>query len=108
VRREKQIVPAPILAQILLLVHVRVLLQSLRHRLLPVITRYQLLFDDWRGYLVAGFSLVWLANIYMSFFGRLRLEIREDRMEIAAEESRERSTVRNVQNDSGNLRGPPS
>jgi hypothetical protein len=72
------------------------------------ITRYQLLFDDWRGYLVAGFSLVWLANIYMSFFGRLRLEIREDRMEIAAEESRERSTVRNVQNDSGNLRGPPS
>jgi len=49
------------------------------------ITRYKLLFDDWRGYLVAGFSLVWLANVYMSFFGRLRLEIREERMEIAAE-----------------------
>ena len=53
------------------------------------ITRYRLLFDDWRGYLVAGFSLVWLANVYMSFFGRLRLEIREDRLAIAAEESRE-------------------
>ena len=39
---------------------------------------------DWRGYLIAGFSLVWLANVYMSFFGRLRLEIREDRIEIAA------------------------
>jgi hypothetical protein len=51
------------------------------------ITRYKLLFDDWRGYLIAGFSLVWLANVYMSFFGRLRLEIREDRMEIAAGES---------------------
>ncbi len=51
------------------------------------ITRYKLLFDDWRGYLIAGFSLVWLANVYMSFFGRLRLEIREDRLEIAAAES---------------------
>ena len=30
------------------------------------ITRYKLMFDDWRGYLVAGFSLVWLANVYMS------------------------------------------
>ena len=52
------------------------------------ITRYKLLFDDWRGYLVAGFSLVWVANIYMSFFGRLRLQIREDRIEIAAAESK--------------------
>ena len=54
------------------------------------ITRYKLLFDDWRGYLVAGFSLVWVANVYMSFFGRLRLEIREERIEIAAAESKDR------------------
>ncbi|MDO8502005.1 MAG: hypothetical protein Q7S20_09175 [Gemmatimonadaceae bacterium] len=72
------------------------------------ITRYKLLFDDWRGYLVAGFSLVGLANVYMSFFGSLRLEIREDRMEIAAAESRERTEVRNAQNDPENLRGPAS
>lgn len=51
---------------------------------LLVVTRYQLLFDDWRGYLVAGFSLVWLANVYMSFYGRLRLEIQEERTEIDA------------------------
>jgi hypothetical protein len=62
--------------------------------LLLCITRYKLLFDDWRGYLIAGFSLVWLANIYMSLFGRLRLEIREDRMDIAAAESREHSAGR--------------
>jgi hypothetical protein len=61
------------------------------------ITRYKLLYDDWRGYLIAGFSLVWLANVYMSFFGRLRLEIRGDRMEIAAAESRERTEVRKAQ-----------
>lgn len=68
------------------------------------ITRYKLLFDDWRGYLVAGFSLVWVANVYMSFFGRLRLELREDRMELAAAESRARTEVRNAPNDPGNPR----
>ena len=52
------------------------------------------MFDDWRGYLIAGFSLVWLANVYMSFFGRLRLEIRGDRMEIAAAESKDRQAGR--------------
>jgi hypothetical protein len=52
------------------------------------ITRYKLLFDDWRGYLIAGFSLVWLANVYMSFFGRLRLQIQEDKIEIAAAQSK--------------------
>ena len=70
------------------------------------ITRYKLLFDDWRGYLIAGFSLVWLANVYMSFFARLRLEIREDRIDIAAAESRERTEVSDAQNDPGNLPGP--
>jgi hypothetical protein len=56
-----------------------------------LLTRYKLLYDDWRGYFVAGFSLVWIANIYMSFFGRLRLEIRGERVEIAATESKVRT-----------------
>jgi hypothetical protein len=51
--------------------------------LLLGITRYQLLFDSWQGYLVAGFSLVWIANIYMAIFGRLRLEIKSQKLEIA-------------------------
>ena len=72
------------------------------------ITRFTLMFDGWRGYLIAGFSLVWLANLYMSFFGRLRLEIREDRLEISAAESRERTEAGSAQNDPGNRRGPPS
>src|SRR5450432_2613736 len=52
-----------------------------------VITRYKLLFPDWRGYLIAGFSLVWVANVYMSIFGRIRLDIRRERAEIAADEA---------------------
>ena len=58
------------------------------------VTRYTLLYDGWRGYLVAGFSLAGMANLYMSLFGRLRLEIRGDRLEIAAAESQERLDAR--------------
>jgi len=47
-----------------------------------LMTRFTLLFSDWRGYVLAGFSLVWIANLYMSLFGRLRLDIREERLEI--------------------------
>ena len=54
------------------------------------IADYKLLFDDWRGYLVAGFSLVWVANVYMSLFGRLRLDIKEERLEISVAEERQR------------------
>ncbi len=46
------------------------------------ITRYKLLYSDWRGYLVGGFALVWVANVYMSVFGRLRLDIKKERVEI--------------------------
>jgi len=52
-----------------------------------IITRFKLLYPDWRGYLIAGFSLVWVANIYMAIFGRLRLDLRREREEITAEES---------------------
>jgi hypothetical protein len=47
-----------------------------------VLTDYKLLIDDWRGYLIAGFSLVWIANIYMSLFGRIRIDIKRERTEI--------------------------
>jgi hypothetical protein len=51
------------------------------------VTRFTLIYPGWRGYLAAGFSLVWIANVYMSLFARLRLEIREERIEVAAAES---------------------
>ena len=51
-----------------------------------IITHFTLLFDDWRGVLIAGFSLVWVANVYMTAFARLRLELKYQRVEIAAVE----------------------
>jgi hypothetical protein len=50
------------------------------------ITRFKLLFEDWRGYLISGFALVWVANIYMNIYARVRLEIKKDRVEIAVHE----------------------
>jgi len=46
-----------------------------------IITRFKLLFDGWRGYLVALFALVWIANQYMSIYDRLRLDIKTERIE---------------------------
>ena len=51
-----------------------------------LITRYKLLYSDWRGYLVAFFALVWVANFYINVFARVRLEIKKERVEIAAHE----------------------
>src|ERR1044072_5650723 len=51
------------------------------------ITGYRLLFTDWRGYLIAGLALVWIANVYMSGFGRLRLDIKRERIEIETSEN---------------------
>ena len=42
---------------------------------------YRLLLPDWRGFVVAWFSVVWVANVYMSLFGRLRLDIKRERIE---------------------------
>jgi len=49
-------------------------------------TGYRLLVPDWRGAVLGWFTLVWIANVYMSLFGRLRLDIKRERVEIKAEE----------------------
>jgi hypothetical protein len=50
------------------------------------ITRYKLLYEDWRGYLVGGFALVWVANQYMSLYNRLRLDIKSEKIEAEIKE----------------------
>ena len=51
-----------------------------------IITGYKLLYDDWRGYLIAGFSLVWVANIYMSLFALIRVDLKKERAEAEEKE----------------------
>lgn len=50
-------------------------------------TRFTLLFDDWRGYVISWLALVWVANHLMSIYGRLRLGIRSERLEIGLKEA---------------------
>jgi hypothetical protein len=52
-----------------------------------ILTRYKLLFPDWRGYVIAGFSLVWVANVYINLYSHVRLDIKRERVEIAAKEN---------------------
>ena len=51
-----------------------------------IITRFKLLFDDWRGYLLALFALVWIANQYISIYNRLRLDIKSEKLEAEIKE----------------------
>ena len=50
------------------------------------LTGFHLLYDDWRGYVIAGFSLVWIANIYMNLFSKIRMDIKKDNIEIKEKE----------------------
>lgn len=43
-----------------------------------LITNFRLLMDDWRGYVAAFFVLPLVANLWMSFYRRLRVEIKKE------------------------------
>jgi len=63
-----------------------------------VATRFKLLFDDWRGYFIGWLALVWVANHLISIYGRLRLGIRSERLEIGLKEAvSERAGVKKME-----------
>src|SRR5439155_16592611 len=51
-----------------------------------LLTRFKLLLPDWRGYVIAFFSLVSIANAYMNLYARLRVEITSEKKEIERKE----------------------
>jgi hypothetical protein len=51
-----------------------------------ILTGYKFLMDGWRGYLLAGFSIVWIANVYMSLFALIRIDLKKERLEAEKEE----------------------
>ena len=46
------------------------------------LTQYQLLLSGWRGYIISGFALVWIANLYMNVFALIRQGIKKEKTEI--------------------------
>ena len=45
------------------------------------LTRFKLLYQDWRGYIIALFALVYVANFYMSLYAALRVDLKVGRFE---------------------------
>jgi hypothetical protein len=52
------------------------------------LTDYKLLMGDWRGYLLAGFAVVWVANLYMSIFAMIKVDVNLERLQIKKEEKK--------------------
>ena len=52
-----------------------------------IVTGYHLLYTGWRGYLIAFFSLPFVANIYLGIYGQVKLGVTKDRVEIKAIEA---------------------
>ena len=53
-----------------------------------LITNYKLLLDNWAGYLISGFALVWIANFYMSLYAFIRIDIKKERIIAKKEEEK--------------------
>jgi hypothetical protein len=60
------------------------------------ITGYQLLYSDWRGYLIGGFALVFVANVYMSLFALIRIDLKKERLETDIDEIRKKKEQKSI------------
>jgi hypothetical protein len=56
--------------------------------LILFISQYKLLLDNWAGYVIAGFSIVWIANFYMSVYAFIRIDIKKERIITKKEEEK--------------------
>jgi hypothetical protein len=54
--------------------------------LFVALTGFRLLLPDWRGYLIGFFALVGMANIYLTFYGLLRQQLKHETMEAKKDE----------------------
>ena len=51
-----------------------------------IMTNYTLIFNDWRGYIISGFSIVWMANVYMSIYNLIRVDLEKNKITTEKEE----------------------
>jgi hypothetical protein len=65
------------------------------------ITRFRLLLDDWRGYLLSFFAMVFVANIYMSLYSRLRVDIRSEKAAADLKETERKAKEGQAENENG-------
>lgn len=52
-----------------------------------LVTEYRLLLEDWRGAVIGFFALVGVTNAYLSAYGRLRVDIKAERVDIEVKQT---------------------
>lgn len=52
-----------------------------------IFTGFKMLYDHWIGFLISFFSLVWIANIYMSLYNMIRLDMKTESIEAKIKEA---------------------
>jgi len=61
------------------------------------LTGFQLLLPGWRGYLIAFFALVFVANAYLNLYGRLRIDITSEKKDIEIKEKQVEATEKEIE-----------
>ena len=61
------------------------------------LTRFKLLYQDWRGYIISLFALVWVANLYMTIFAHFRVDLKVGRFEAKKIEHEVNEQIENPQ-----------
>lgn len=56
------------------------------------LTNFRLLLPDWRGYLISFFATVFVANIYLNLYARLRVDISQAKAETKKLEAESETT----------------
>ena len=68
------------------------------------LTGYKLLLNDWRGYVLAFFALVMVANAYMNLYARLRVDITSEKKEIEHKEKAIEAVEKDIEAKDRDLR----
>ncbi|MEA2710874.1 MAG: hypothetical protein QOF78_3475 [Phycisphaerales bacterium] len=69
------------------------------------LTKFRLLIDDWRGYVIAFFALVFVANAYMNLYSRLRVDITSEKKDIERKEKEIEHKEKEIQHLDAKLNG---
>ena len=71
-----------------------------------ILTRFKLLIDDWRGYVISFFSMVLVANAFLNLYARLRVDITQAKAEtdLIEKEAEDLPRPRGAQRQTGDER----
>jgi hypothetical protein len=58
---------------------------------------FYLIYPDWRGYIIAFFSLIFLANAYLNLYSRLRIDITSEKKVIEVREREAELTEKHIE-----------